>query len=188
MFPNRTRRGKVNGVKGFIAPSSSSSGSSSDSGDSSSSVSGQSEYENFKPESIVKVNQNKKVPTHIVRYVEKYATKGIDKKTRQEMTSNWLTPSSDKLKGLETDRFFRKNYFKGKKWNGKLEKTKINTQLRILDVMGPLSVLWSEASRIKEEGQGMDPGDVIQLTQRAIVLAGNAHYVYNSDRRKSFFG
>ncbi|CAC5391272.1 unnamed protein product [Mytilus coruscus] len=31
----------------------------------------------------------------------------------------------------------------------------------------------------------MDTADVIQLTQRAIVLAGNAHYVYNTDRRKA---
>ena len=31
----------------------------------------------------------------------------------------------------------------------------------------------------------MDPADVIQLTQRAIVLAGNAHYIFNYDRRKA---
>ncbi|VDI13332.1 Hypothetical predicted protein [Mytilus galloprovincialis] len=73
---------------------------------------------------------------------------------------------------------------KGRKWNARLERSKINTQLRILDVMGPLSRLWSEAHRIKKDNQGMDPSDVIQLTQRAIVLAGNAHYVYNTDRRK----
>ncbi|VDI83354.1 Hypothetical predicted protein, partial [Mytilus galloprovincialis] len=74
---------------------------------------------------------------------------------------------------------------KGRKWNARLERSKINTQLRILDVMGPLSRLWSEAHRIKKDNQGMDPSDVIQLTQRAIVLAGNAHYVYNTDRRKA---
>ena len=101
------------------------------------------------------------------------------------MSLNWPIPSSKGLKALETDRFFKKNYFQGRKWNARLERSKINTQLRILDVMGPLSRLWSEAHRIKKDNQGMDPSDVIQLTQRAIVLEGNAHYVYNTDRRKA---
>lgn len=48
-----------------------------------------------------------------------------------------------------------------------------------------LSLLWTEADRIKKEGQGMDPADVIQLAQRAIVLTGNAHYIFNYDRHKA---
>ena len=31
----------------------------------------------------------------------------------------------------------------------------------------------------------MDPSDVISLVQCAIVLLGNAHFVYNIERRKS---
>ena len=57
--------------------------------------------------------------------------------------------------------------------------------MRILDALGPLSVLWSEAERIKKSGKGMEPADVIQLVQCAIVLLGNAHFIYNSERRKS---
>ena len=115
----------------------------------------------------------------------KYATKGIDKKTRQEITKNWPIPDSKSLKGLEVDRFFRKNYFQGKRWNAKLDSSKINNQLRILDSLGPLAVLWAEANRIKKLGEGMDPSDVIQLVQRAVVLTGNAHFIFNSERRKS---
>ena len=51
--------------------------------------------------------------------------------------------------------------------------------------MGPLSLLWTEADRIKKEGQDTDPADVIPLAQRAIVLTGNAHYIFNYDRRKA---
>ena len=31
----------------------------------------------------------------------------------------------------------------------------------------------------------MDPSDVIQFVQRAVVLTGNAHYIYNSERRRA---
>lgn len=166
--------------------SSSEESSSSDDESSSSSSDSDSDHDDelFDPKS--NINENKgKVPNHIVNYIEKYATKGIDKKNRQDVSSSLPVPTSNKLKGLKTDRFFKKNYFKGRKWNGKLEKNKINTQLRILDVMGPLSLLWTEAERLKKAKQGMDPSDIIQLTQRAIVLAGNAHYVFNTDRRKA---
>ncbi|VDH94545.1 Hypothetical predicted protein [Mytilus galloprovincialis] len=131
--------------------------------------------EAFDPEPSLSKDKKEKVPSHVTKYIEKYALKGISKKTRQDMSLNWPIPSSKGLKALETDRFFKKNYFQGRKWNARLERSKINTQLRILDVMGPLSRLWSEAHRIKKDNQGMDPSDVIQLTQRAIVLAAGAH-------------
>lgn len=66
-----------------------------------------------------------------------------------------------------------------------MEKNKINTQMRILDALGPLSVLWSEAERISKTGKGMDPSDVIQFVQRAIMFVGNAHFLFNTDRRKA---
>jgi len=31
----------------------------------------------------------------------------------------------------------------------------------------------------------MDPSDVINLVQRAIVLSGNAHFIFNTERRKA---
>jgi hypothetical protein len=57
--------------------------------------------------------------------------------------------------------------------------------MRIIDSLGPLSVLWSEAERIEKTGKGMNPSDVIQLVQRAVMLVGNAHFLYNTDRRKA---
>lgn len=178
---NKKKRKKVD------SSSSSSSSSSSDSESSDSNSSGESSDSDkgstFNPESMS--TSKSKVPSHIVNYIEKYATKGVTKKIRQDMSKGWPIPTSKKLKGLKTDRFFKKNFLRGKKWNSKLEKSKINTQLRILDVMGPLSLLWSEADRIKKEKKGMDPADVIKLTQRAIVLAGNAHFLFNTERRKA---
>ena len=129
-----------------------------------------------------------KIPKHVTKYMVKYATKGIDKKTRQDITNNWPVPDNKSLKGLEVERFFKKNYFKGKKWNGKLESCKINNQLRIFDPLGPLAVLWSEAGRIKKLGDGMDPSDVINFVQRAIVLTGNVHVIYNTERRRATIG
>lgn len=67
----------------------------------------------------------------------------------------------------------------------KLEKNKINTQMRILDALGPLSVLWGEAEQISKTGKGMDPSDVIQFVQRAIMFVGNAHFLYNTDMPES---
>lgn len=57
--------------------------------------------------------------------------------------------------------------------------------MRILDALGPLSVLWGEAERISKTGKGMDPSDVIQFVHRAIMFVGNAHFLYNRDRRKA---
>ncbi|CAG2257403.1 unnamed protein product [Mytilus edulis] len=181
-----SRKGKIKHRKVVNHSSSSSENTSSSESSSSNSESESSEdNEAFDPEPSLSKDKKEKVPSHVTKYIEKYALKGISKKTRQDMSLNWPIPSSKGLKALETDRFFKKNYFQGRKWNARLERSKINTQLRILDVMGPLSRLWSEAHRIKKDNQGMDPSDVIQLTQRAIVLAGNAHYVYNTDRRKA---
>ena len=139
----------------------------------------------FKPKLKSKKVVSTKVPNHIKKYIDKYAVKGLKKKVRQEVTGNWPIHSSKKLRSLSVDRFFRKHYFRGPRWNGRLEKSKINTQLRILDPLGPLAVLWAEAEKISKKGQGMDPSDVIQLVQRAIVLIGNAHFVFNTERRKA---
>ena len=125
------------------------------------------------------------IPTKVLKYLCKYATRGISKKTRQTIIKRWPIPTHKRLKGLNLDRLFKKGNFKNLKYNGKLEKTKVNTQLRILDALGPLSVLWTEAERIKKCNKGMDPSDVISLVQCAIVLLGNAHFVYNIERRKS---
>lgn len=57
--------------------------------------------------------------------------------------------------------------------------------MRILDALGPLSVLWGKAERISKTGKGMDPSDVIQFVQRAIMFVGNAHFLYNTDRCKA---
>jgi hypothetical protein len=58
----------------------------------------------------------------------------------------------------------------------------------MFDPLGPLAVLWSEAGRIKKLGDGMDPSDVINFVQRAIVLTGNVHVIYNTERRRAIFG
>jgi hypothetical protein len=96
-----------------------------------------------------------KVPKHARTYIERYAIKGLRKQVRQEVTNNWYIHESKKLRALSVDRFFRKHFLKGSKWNQKLEKAKINAQLRILDPLGPLSVLWAEAEHIRDNGQGM---------------------------------
>jgi hypothetical protein len=101
--------------------------SSSDNSSSSSSESDSDEI--FDPGHSKVFDKKKKVPGHIVKYIEKYATKGITRKNRQSMSDCWPIPSSKKLKGLETDRFYKKYFLKGKKWNAKLERGKINTQL-----------------------------------------------------------
>ncbi|VDI01702.1 Hypothetical predicted protein, partial [Mytilus galloprovincialis] len=134
-----SRKGKIKHRKVVNHSSSSSENTSSSESSSSNSESESSEdNEAFDPEPSLSKDKKEKVPSHVTKYIEKYA-------------------------------------LKGRKWNARLERSKINTQLRILDVMGPLSRLWSEAHRIKKDNQGMDPSDVIQLTQRAIVLAAGAH-------------
>ena len=57
--------------------------------------------------------------------------------------------------------------------------------MRIIDSLEPLSVLWCEAERIGKTGKGMGPSDIIQLVQRAVMLVGNANFLYNTDRRKT---
>ena len=139
-----------------------------------------SDNENFDPKPD-KPTGKVKIPKHVTKKIVKNATKGIDKKTRQDITNNWPVPDNKSLKGLEVERFFKKDYFKGRKY-------KINNQLRMFDPLGPLAVLWSEAGRIKKLGDGMDPSDVINFVQRAIVLTGNVHVIYNTERRRAIIG
>jgi hypothetical protein len=109
----------------------------------------------FKPKLKNKKVVSTKVPKHARTYIERYAIKGLKKQVRQEVTNNWSIHESKTLRALSVDRFFRKHFFKGSKWNQKLEKAKINAQLRILDPLGPLSVLWAEAENIRDNGQEM---------------------------------
>ena len=52
-------------------------------------------------------------------------------------------------------------------------------------LQAPLAILWQEAEKLKKANKGIDPNDVIGIVQRALVLIGNAHYVYMTDRRKT---
>jgi len=57
-----------------------------------------------------------------------------------------------------------------------------------MDSTGPLAIIWNEAEKLKKKQRGIDPRDVIDIVQRSLVLIGNAHYVYLTDRRKSLLG
>ena len=57
-----------------------------------------------------------------------------------------------------------------------------------MDATGPLAILWNEAEKAKKRGKGLDPRDVIDIVERALVLIGNAHFVYMTDRRKAMLG
>lgn len=43
---------------------------------------------------------------------------------------------------------------------------------------------WNEAENFKKRDRGVDPVDAINIVQRALVLIGNAHFVFMTDRRK----
>ncbi|CAG2200528.1 unnamed protein product [Mytilus edulis] len=57
--------------------------------------------------------------------------------TEEDVRQSWSDLDTKNLNGSGTTPALLK---KGRKWNARLERSKINTQLRILDVMGPLSV------------------------------------------------
>jgi len=59
----------------------------------------------------------------------------------------------------------------------------VNIQNRILDAA--LAILWSEAQKVKKDGKGLNPDDVINTVQRARVLVCNVHFVYINDKRKT---
>ncbi|XP_062591130.1 uncharacterized protein LOC134252663 [Saccostrea cucullata] len=143
--------------------------SSSDDTSSSNDSESDSDSDIFNPSHVLKMKGGEKLPKKITKYIEKYANNGITKATRQEITKNCKTPNTKRLKSKETDRFIKK--LSRKRFNqamsNKKEKIIINTQNRILDATGPLAILWHEAEK------------------RALVLIGNAHYVYLTDRRKT---
>lgn len=141
----------------------------------------------FNPSEVLKNKGGERIPKKISKYIEKYANSGISKNTRQEITKNCKTPNTKLLKSKETDRFVKKLFRKkfNQPMSNKKEKIIINTQNRILDATGPLAILWQEAEKVKKANKGIDPNDVIGIVQRALVLIGNAHYVYMTDRRKT---
>lgn len=141
----------------------------------------------FDPSKLCKRSESGRIPRKIRKYAEKYAIEGVSKKVRQDITKECPKPESKKLATKETDRFIKK-LFREKfqtPLSAKKEKVIINTQNRILDAVGPLSILWKEAERLEKKGKAMDPRDVIAVVQRCLVLVGNAHFVYMTDRRKS---
>ena len=60
----------------------------------------------------------------------------------------------------------------------------MNIAGRILDPFGPLAQLWQNALTASKEKSGLDPGEVIELVQRAIALTGDASFCAFVDRRK----
>ena len=46
-----------------------------------------------------------------------------------------------------------------------------------MDATGSLSILWNEAEKLKKKQRGIDPRDVIEIVQRALVLIGN--YIFD---------
>lgn len=137
----------------------------------------------FNPSQVLQNKGGEKINRRISKYIEKFANGGISKTTKQEITKT----NSKRLKSKETDRFFKKLF--RKKFNtpmsNKKEKIIINTQNGILDATGLLAILWQEAEKLKSANKDIDPNDVINIVQRALVLIGNAHYIYMSDRRKT---
>ncbi|CAG2213564.1 uncharacterized protein LOC143063943 [Mytilus galloprovincialis] len=142
----------------------------------------------FDPSEILK--KDTKVPGKISKYIEKYANQGITKNVRLEVTKNCNIPISKKLASKETDRYIKKLFRKkfNQTLNAKKERSIINSENRILDATGPLAILWTEAEKAKKRDRGLNPVDVIDIVQRALVLIGNAHYVYLTDRRRSMLG
>ena len=114
-------------------------------------------------------------------------TAAFQKIQKQEITKNCKTPNTKLFKSKEIDRFVKKLFRKkfNQPMSNKKEKIIINTQNRILDATGPLAILWQEAEKVKIANKGIDLNDVIDIVQRALVLIGNAHYVYMTDRRKT---
>ena len=83
-----------------------------------------------------------KIPNKITKYVETFATQGINKKCRLEVTKNFAIPASKKLSPESTDRFIKKLCRKqiGQPLSAKKEMAIVNTKNRILDAAGPLAI------------------------------------------------
>lgn len=91
----------------YVSDDSESDSSSSSSSSSSSDLDSTSNNENFDPKPD-KPTGKVKIPKHVTKYIVKYATKSIDKKTRQDITKNWPVPDNKSLKRFEVDRFVRR--------------------------------------------------------------------------------
>ena len=73
---------------------------------------------------------------------------------------------------------------KGANFNPTLDRRQLNLAGRILDPIGPLSLLWQTALSAQSENTGIDPAVVVEAIQRAISLIGNASHCALVDRRK----
>jgi len=103
----------------------------------------------FDPSSIL--DKTTKIPSKITKYVAKFATQGISKKCRLVITKNCAIPACKKLAPKSTDRFIKKLCRRkfGQPLSARKEMAIVNTQNRILDAVGPLAILWSEAQKVK---------------------------------------
>ena len=65
-----------------------------------------------------------------------------------------------------------------------MDRCQLNLAGRILDPIGPLSLLWQTALSAQSENTGIVPAVVVEAIQRAISLIGNASHCALVDRRK----
>lgn len=60
----------------------------------------------------------------------------------------------------------------------------INTLSSTLDETGPMAISLSKGETFKKRYIGIDSVDVINIVHCAVILFGNAYFVFMSDRRK----
>ena len=118
----------------------------------------------------------------IVDFAATAAFEGLAKSARKSIVQESPVPFHDDLRPKKVDSFIKKQ--KGANFNPTMDRRQLNLAGRILDPIGPLSLLWQTALSAQSENTGIDPAVVVEAIQRAISLIGNASHCALVDRRK----
>ena len=125
------------------------------------------------------------VSEEIVDFAATAAFEGLAKSARKSIVEESPVPFHDDLRPKKVDSFIKKFLKrKGANFNPTMDRRQLNLAGRILDPIGPLSLLWQTALSAQSENTGIDPAVVVEAIQRAISLIGNASHCALVDRRK----
>ena len=125
------------------------------------------------------------VSEKIVDFAATAAFEGLAMSARKSIVQESPVPFHDDLRPKKVDTFIKKFLKrKGANFNPTVDRRQLNLAGRILDPIGPLSLLWQTALSAQSENRGIDPPVVVEAIQRATLLIDNALHCALVDRRK----
>ena len=126
------------------------------------------------------------VSPEIATYLEAEFRRGLKSKERRDILDKFPRPDTKVAVTPKLDQELLELPGTGSTFKKSSDTALFSIQSSVLDCLGPLTRLWSEAQAAQESGEGLDPSAVLELIPVALRLLGNANHKLASQRRHVF--